>query len=119
MEISYRSISLKYESEEGEQIFCKGSGEDYLYTISYKAVGDQIEKVSLWFSEKQLLSDGEKERNFQYNESLFALDSFETESVKYCLDKCAKRTILYKCGEIRVAEWEKIFSLCYFISVKY
>ncbi len=62
MEISYRSISLKYESEEGEQIFCKGSGEDYLYTISYKAVGDQIEKVSLWFSEKQLLSDGEKER---------------------------------------------------------
>ena len=57
MEISYRSISLKYESEEGEQIFCKGSGEDYLYTISYKAVGDQIEKVSLWFSEKQLLEN--------------------------------------------------------------
>ena len=53
MEISYRSISLKYESEEGEQIFCKGSGEDYLYTISYKAVGDQIEKVSLWFSENK------------------------------------------------------------------
>lgn len=91
MEISYRSISLKYESEEGEQIFCKGSGEDYLYTISYKAVGDQIEKVSLWFLEKQMLSDGEKERNFQYNESLFALDSFETESVKYCLDKMRKK----------------------------
>ena len=55
------------------------------------SVHDQIEKVSLWFSEKQLLSDGEKERNFQYNESLFALDSFETESVKYCLDKMCKK----------------------------
>lgn len=51
MEISYRSISLKYESEEGEQIFCKGSGEDYLYTISYKAVGDQIEKYHFGFRE--------------------------------------------------------------------
>lgn len=38
-----------------------------------------------------MLSDGEKERNFQYNESLFALDSFETESVKYCLDKMRKK----------------------------
>ena len=86
-----RKEILVLQFEEGEQIFCKGSGEDYLYTISYKAVGDQIEKVSLWFSEKQLLSDGEKERNFQYNESLFALDSFETESVKYCLDKMRKK----------------------------
>ena len=74
--------------KKGNRYFAK----DQERIICTRSVIRQLEiKVSLWFSEKQLLSDGEKERNFQYNESLFALDSFETESVKYCLDKMRKK----------------------------
>lgn len=91
--VSYQNISLKYETEDGEQILCKGSGDDYLYTISYKATGDQVEKVSLRFLEKGMLSNGEKERNFQYDKSLFALKSFETENVKYCLNQKREKEI--------------------------
>lgn len=91
--VSYQNISLQYETGDGEQIFCKESGTDYLYTVSYKATGDQVEKVSLRFSEKGMLSNGEKERNLQYDNSLFALKSFETENIKYCFNQKREKEI--------------------------